>query len=258
MMTYAAGRRCRHVELAAHLGERLDRCGDACDICTGELAAAAATGTSPARQPRPKKRTQTSAADAETALKALATAPFPVGKTGLTRLLEGSIQSRIQADRSPFFGALADLQKSKIEAVIDRLVGDDLLAYDRSREFPVLRLTPRGKSAGQEAFAAYDEPLDRAPFPRTELRETTDLEFSPEDNALLNRLRDWRRERAAQDEVPAYVVAPNAVLIEIALRRPATASELVEIKGFGPARAENYGAEILAVTAGEFSSNDAD
>ena len=74
----------------------------------------------------------------------------------------------------------------------------------------------------------------------------------------MHRLRDWRRERAAQDEVPAYVVAPNSVLIEIAHRRPATPADLVEIKGFGPARAENYGAEILAVTAGEFPSNEAD
>ena len=34
MMTYADGRRCRHAEIAAHLGERLDPCGDACDVCT--------------------------------------------------------------------------------------------------------------------------------------------------------------------------------------------------------------------------------
>ena len=38
MMTYAEGRRCRHAELAAHLGERLDPCGDACDVCTSERA----------------------------------------------------------------------------------------------------------------------------------------------------------------------------------------------------------------------------
>jgi ATP-dependent DNA helicase RecQ len=257
-MTYAAGRRCRHVEIAAHLGERLNPCGDACDICTGQLASAAAPGVSRVRQPKPKKRTQTTAADAETALKALATAPFPVGKTGLTRLLEGSIQSRIQADRSPFFGALADLQKSKIEAVIDNLVTENLLAYDRSREFPVLRLTPRGASAGPDEFATYDAPPERAASIRNELTEPADLDLSPEDHALLNRLRDWRRQRAAQDEVPAYVVAPNAVLIDIALRRPATPSELVEIKGFGPSRAENYGAEILAVTAGERTSNEPD
>ena len=141
-MIYAEGRRCRHAELAAHLGERLSPCGNACDVCTGEAASSSAPRASRERQPR--KRSTTTASDALLALKALASAPFPVGKTGLTRLLEGSIQSRIQGDRSPYFGALADLQKSKIDAVIDSLVTDEALVYDRSREFPVLRITEEG------------------------------------------------------------------------------------------------------------------
>lgn len=135
MMSYAAGRRCRHVELAAHLGERLRPCGVACDVCTGERHVTSA---------RKKRRSNYSSEDERLALNALASAPFPVGKTGLVRLLEGSIQSRIQGDRSRFFGALADLQKSKIEAMIDGLVDDDQLVYDRGREFPVLRLTSAG------------------------------------------------------------------------------------------------------------------
>jgi ATP-dependent DNA helicase RecQ len=142
IMRYAEGRRCRHAELAAHLGERLIPCGVVCDVCTGEQAEAASAR--PKRERSPRKRATSTAADALLAMKALATAPFPVAKTGLTRLLEGSIQSRIQGDRSPYFGTLEDMQKSKIEAMIDGLVGDGLLVYDRSREFPVLRLTEEG------------------------------------------------------------------------------------------------------------------
>ena len=55
----------------------------------------------------------------------------------------------------------------------------------------------------------------------------------------------------ARDAVPAYVVAPNATLTEIARRRPANPDELVEIKGFGPTRVEKYGDEILAVLGAE-------
>jgi ATP-dependent DNA helicase RecQ len=149
MMAYAEGRRCRHATLAAHLGERLAPCGDACDVCTGEIAIA--TRGRGRAEPKPRKRSTIAPEDANIALRALATAPFPVGKTGLTRLLEGSIQSRIQADRSPFFGALADLQKSKIDAVIDALVDEGALAYDRSRQFPVLRLTERGEAHLRQA-----------------------------------------------------------------------------------------------------------
>ncbi|MCC6313886.1 MAG: hypothetical protein IT337_07710 [Thermomicrobiales bacterium] len=86
----------------------------------------------------------TTQADARAVLEALHTAPFPVGKTGLTRLLEGSVTSRIQADRSRHFGALADLSKSRIEGIVDDLVEAGDLAYDRSGKFPVLALTPEG------------------------------------------------------------------------------------------------------------------
>jgi ATP-dependent DNA helicase RecQ len=142
MMAYAEGRRCRHVMLAEHLGEHLDPCGIACDVCTGEIRHFAAKT---ARRADPvKKRPSFGPGDELVTLQALASAPFPVAKTGLTRLLEGSVQSRIQADRSRYFGALSDLQKSKIEAMIDGLVESGQLVYDRSREFPVLRLTPSG------------------------------------------------------------------------------------------------------------------
>ena len=144
IMAYAEGRRCRHATLAAHLGERLPPCGDVCDVSTGERAAHAETRTRRERQP--KKRTVATDADEITALKALASAPFPLGKTGLVRLLEGSIQSRIQGDRSPFFGALADLRKARIEDAIDNLVADGSLIHDRSGAFPLLRLSPAGRA----------------------------------------------------------------------------------------------------------------
>ena len=251
-MRYAEGRRCRHAELAAHLGERLSPCGDACDVCTGESANATESRARRDRQPR--KRAEPTAADAIAALQALASAPFPLGKTGLTRLLEGSIQSRIQGDRSPFFGALADLQKSKIEAVVESLVAEGALIHDRGGAFPVLRLAPEAQrrlredrqTLEQEMAATYREPESRNPN-LSAIGGAGDSEPSPDDQELLERLRAWRRDRAARDGVAAYVVAHNAVLDAIAVRRPVTQDDLAKIHGFGPSRAENYGSEILAV-----------
>ena len=180
-------------------------------------------------------------------MKAVASAPFSVGKTGLIRLLEGSIQSRIQGDRSPYFGALGDLQKSKIDGLIDRLVEDGYLHRDLDHEFKLIRLTRRGAEANPDDLIAYDEVIERPGTSPPVPEQGDDQNLSPEDDAVLRRLQDWRRDRAGRDAVPAYVVAPNATLIEIAQRRPATLDELVEIKGLGPARVEKYGDEILAI-----------
>jgi DNA helicase-2/ATP-dependent DNA helicase PcrA len=70
------------------------------------------------------------------------------------------------------------------------------------------------------------------------------------DAALLEALRRWRRERATEDAVPAYVVFHDTTLEAIADDRPRSLPALRRIKGMGPAKLERYGPEILAVIEG--------
>jgi DNA helicase-2/ATP-dependent DNA helicase PcrA len=59
-------------------------------------------------------------------------------------------------------------------------------------------------------------------------------------------LREWRRERAKADDVPAYVVFHDATLAEIAERQPRTLAELARVSGVGPAKLARYGDDVLA------------
>ena len=70
---------------------------------------------------------------------------------------------------------------------------------------------------------------------------------APADETLIEALRVWRRARAAADAVPAYVVAHDTTLAEIAEVRPRTLPALRRVRGMGPAKLDRYGAEILAV-----------
>ena len=70
------------------------------------------------------------------------------------------------------------------------------------------------------------------------------------DDGLLEALRRWRRERAAADGVPAFVVAHDTTLAEIADVRPRSLPALRRVRGMGPAKLERYGPEILAVIEG--------
>ncbi len=60
-------------------------------------------------------------------------------------------------------------------------------------------------------------------------------------------LKVWRRERAQQDAIPAYVVLPDKAIEDIARRRPSTLVELARCHGIGPAKLERYGDEVLAI-----------
>ena len=66
---------------------------------------------------------------------------------------------------------------------------------------------------------------------------------------MLAALREWRRQRARTDGVPAYVVFHDRTLAEIASRLPAGAGELALVPGVGPAKLERYGDEVLAVVS---------
>ena len=70
------------------------------------------------------------------------------------------------------------------------------------------------------------------------------------DEGLLEALRRWRRERSAEDGVPAYVVFHDTTLAEIADARPRNLPALRRIRGMGPTKLERYGPEILAVIEG--------
>ncbi len=69
------------------------------------------------------------------------------------------------------------------------------------------------------------------------------------DEALFERLREWRLERAGDEQVPAFVVFTDATLQLIAERRPASESQLLAIAGIGQAKLERYGADVLALLA---------
>lgn len=67
------------------------------------------------------------------------------------------------------------------------------------------------------------------------------------DEALFQGLRDWRAKQAAKEKTPAYIVAHDAMLKEIATRRPQTRQALMAVKGMGASKLEKYGDDILGI-----------
>ena len=60
-------------------------------------------------------------------------------------------------------------------------------------------------------------------------------------------LKAWRGDRARAESVPAYVVANDRTLAEIASVKPTTPQQLLGVSGIGPAKLERFGDEILAI-----------
>jgi ATP-dependent DNA helicase RecQ len=67
---------------------------------------------------------------------------------------------------------------------------------------------------------------------------------------VFEALRAHRLEVAQREGVPAYVVASDRCLRDVARLRPANRAELMLAHGIGPAKAERYGDGFLAVVNG--------
>jgi DNA helicase II / ATP-dependent DNA helicase PcrA len=71
-----------------------------------------------------------------------------------------------------------------------------------------------------------------------------------DDDPVFKALKTWRRERAKDDGIPAFVVFHDKTLEEIARRRPGDLAALGAVSGVGPAKLERYGGDVLDTLAG--------
>jgi DNA helicase-2/ATP-dependent DNA helicase PcrA len=78
------------------------------------------------------------------------------------------------------------------------------------------------------------------------------------DEEMVEALKEWRRDRARADGVPAYVVLHDAHLTGIAARAPRTQRDLARCPGIGPTKLERYGDEIIATVASVRGDSGAD
>lgn len=81
--------------------------------------------------------------------------------------------------------------------------------------------------------------------PEEKIIEEKPLEDNPN---LVSKLKKWRAARASEDGVPAYIIAHDKTLEEIARRQPQSESQLLAVNGFGAAKLKKYGPDILHIT----------
>jgi ATP-dependent DNA helicase RecQ len=269
LLRWAEGGTCRHDAILRYFGdevETLHGCGR-CDVCL-ELAEGAAVGEGDA----------SAAARGEEIARAILSAVRLVDqRLGLkvtVKLLRGEQDDRLTRyglDKRRDFGALSNYPDAWLSLVLQRCVTAGWVDFTEG-EYPLLMLTAQGAAVleGKRPARLVLPPLApkgggravgrrparsgrraataRAPGLPGALGEEKPAGYA----ARFDALRHWRRERARADAVPAFVVASDRTLDDIATVCPATAEELKLCYGIGPSKVEKYGSEILRVV-GEYS-----
>jgi ATP-dependent DNA helicase RecQ len=115
---------------------------------------------------------------------------------------------------------------------------DNCLGITRTREAGA----PRSKAKAQASKTRA-----RARSAATAVTDTDDVALTAGEIALLNALREKRREIARKDAVPPYIVFSDRTLAEMALLRPASLAAMKNVRGVGEMKLARYGEQFLSV-----------
>ncbi len=244
LLKWAQGGSCRHDAILRYFGdeaETLAGCGR-CDVCM-ELVAS--------DERSDEERTEI----VRKILSAVARVSGRFGMRAAVNLLRGVADERLGRsglDETKTFGILSEHSDEWLMRVINRCVTAGWVGF-QGDDRPLVLLT----SVGREVMMGERPARVLLPAPgsvrpssgRSRTRRPAEDQQPLDDvgEQLFEALRAWRQATARAEGVPAYVVAHDRTLREVAVARPRSEAELALVWGLGPAKREKFGDGMLAV-----------
>jgi len=228
LLAYCESVRCRRQTLLAYFGEeRPQPCGN-CDNCL---------------EP---PQTWDATLAAQKALSCVYRTGQRFGVGHLTDVLLGRETERTRDlghTRLSTFGVGADLDERQWKGVFRQLVAGGYLDVEPG-SYASLRLSESARPLLRgEVKIALRRERERKRAQKTRFV----VSAHPADGSLFERLRDLRSKLAREQNVPAYVIFPDATLRAIASERPQNLTQFGQIHGVGATKLERYGEAFLAL-----------
>jgi len=231
MYDYCTGIVCRHKALVAYFDQDLgkDNC-QACDVCLGGL-----------------DYIDNPLETAQKIISCVVRLDERFGAAYTTSVLAGSRDQRVIAkghDRLSTYGLLSEYPERIVRDWVEQLVAQKCIS--KTGEFNVLNVTKKGWQVlkGEETPRLLEPAKKKGKVSRP-VKDS----WEGVDRDLFEQLRTVRRAIADERHVPAYIIFGDAVLRDMARRRPSTADGFLEVKGVGEQKSIQYGSIFLEAIA---------
>jgi len=237
LIAYCEAPQCRRRALLSYFDEEVRACGN-CDNCLDP----------------PKMIDGTS--EARMLFSVIRDTGQMFGAAHIIDVLRGAKTQKImdrRHDRLEGHGAGAENPKEYWQAFNRQTVAGNYLTIN-IQKYGALQITRRGQSVamGEEEFAFREIDLSKSkPARKARKRKSEKLPVAEGDQDLLAALKALRLDLAREKNVPAYVVFPDATLMEMARERPASLDEMADINGVGPRKLEGFGRLFLDAIAAQ-------
>ncbi len=156
------------------------------------------------------------------------------GKTLTAQVLTGSKNKKVIElgfDRLSTYGIMKDRGVKDVSDFIEFLISQEIIGIEQGT-FPTLYVSSKGK----------DILLGNAQVFRREMVQVKQVSKS---DPLFETLRDVRKQIAAQENVPPFVIFSDAALKDMCARLPQTNEEFLQVSGVGEHKLQKYGLEFI-------------
>jgi len=230
MYAFCTSATCRHETIVRYFGQTLkkDNCS-ACDVCLGDM-----------------ETIDDALIVAQKILSCVARLEQRFGSQYTAQVLTGSKDKRILENRHEklsTYALLSDFKTKEIQNWIEQLVGQGYL--EKYGEYNQLRVTEKGRAVLKgEKTPRLLKPAEK----KTDYKPQSAAEsWEGVDAGLFEGLRSFRKREAAEKGVPPFVIFGDATLRELAKIRPSTPQGLMEVKGVGSKKRQQYGRAVLTI-----------
>ena len=273
MVGYANARECRRRKILGYFGEAWSQGNcNACDHCLQETAASA----SPA--PPARDLSEGEWLNVQKTLSCVARMQGRYGRTRVVQVLQGSRARDIRNTHLrelSTYGIMKDSPREVIHAYLEALVGAGCIDIVGD-EYPKLQLTELGEQVMRRRKTVRLPLLPTSPSPSSvpamPRRDAAPPGAVPSlqpgvqapdgdpdgDPVLLQRLQALRKTLAEGEALPAYTIAHNRTLRELAQHRPTDRAGLLQIHGLGPEKVRKYGDALLEAIRAHLAAGRAD
>jgi len=228
---------CRRQALLAYFGETLEQPCDNCDNCVNPPETWDATIAT------------------QKALSCIYRTHERFGAQYVINILTGKDDERIQRnghDKLSTFNIGGEHSGPEWRGIFRQLIAHGYLATD-TEGYGVLKLTQKAWPLLKRNETPQTVMLRKLRKPSKAKKKKASASMQalpPQDQPLFEALRALRTRLAKEQNVPPYVIFPDKTLTEMAIVKPATEGQMLDISGIGETKLSRYGKAFLNEISG--------
>jgi ATP-dependent DNA helicase RecQ len=156
------------------------------------------------------------------------------GKAMTANVLTGSRNKKVlefRLDKLPTYGLMKNRSTKQVNDLIEFLISQELIGVEHGT-YPTIYVPEKGK----------DVLLGKTKVFR---KEALQVKQVSNDDPLFEELRELRKNIAAAEKVPPFVIFSDSSLKDMCLKLPLTDAEFLNVAGVGEHKLQKYGAPFI-------------